>query len=83
MPRVIMSQTRYMKSDFVKWLNKEMYLNHITQEQMGTVLGITRQGFQKKLSSCNFSFEELVEIFQFFKTSQETVSELLIYRRRD
>lgn len=81
MPRVLMSKTKYMKSDFIKWLSAEMYFNHITQEQMGEVIGVTRQGFQKKLKNCNFSFEELIKIFHFLGTSQEKIAELLIYER--
>lgn len=76
MPRVILSRKKYLKKDFCSWITGKMF-HQYTQKEVGGVLGITQQAFSKKLKNCEFSFDDVITLLDFFKATDEERIRLL------
>lgn len=70
MPRVNLNKKKYLMRDFCEWIRGKM-LHKYTETDVARELGITQQGFSKKLKNCTFSFEEVVTLLDFFKATDE------------
>lgn len=57
-----------------------MKVKRITQTQMGEMLGISQQGFSKKLKKAQFTYLELVMVFEKLEMSGEEI--LSVMRER-
>lgn len=79
MPRVARKKREYTASDFVKWLEGEMWDRGIKQEDMGQLLGISQQAFSKRVEKRQFDVKEIMLIFHEFDTPPEKIGQLLKY----
>lgn len=77
MPRVTIKKKQYKISDLSKYIVGEMFAQDISQAKMATSLGITQQGFSYKLKHNNFSYGDLLTIFEVLKTPDETKKKLM------
>lgn len=82
MPRITAKNKEYKISDLSKYISGEMWAQDITQKEMAYHLGITQQGFGYKLSHNNFSYGDLLTIFDVLGTSEEKKVELMSLNRR-
>ncbi len=77
MPRVNLNKRKYKISDFSKWLKGEMFAQGLTQTYVAAELGTSQQNFSKKLKSSDFSYKELLTIFQLLQTDDLTICRLM------
>lgn len=77
MPRVIINRRKYKISDLSKWIWGEMKDRGITQSAMAERLDITQQAFSKKLKAHQFTYSDLLIIFQELEPSNEKIVELM------
>lgn len=81
MPRVHLYRKKYMKSDFSKWLTKAFIDSDKKRAELAEVLGITPQALNYKIRNVVFDYEELVTVFDFFKTEDADIIKIMKGRR--
>lgn len=81
MPRGYINAKQYRKTDLIKYLVGEMDAKHISQAQMGRVIGLSQQGFSYKKKTAEFTFTELLLIFNYLKTPDEQIIKLMKLER--
>ena len=74
MPRVKTLKEHYAQTDFQAWLNNQKKLQKITCADIGKELGKTPQSISLKIKNMNFTYRELVKIFNMFGCDPERIS---------
>lgn len=77
MPRVKALKKTYMPKDLRRYISGEMKDANITQEQMGRELNLTQQSFSHRLKEANFTYMQLVTIFQKLGSSEEDIIKMM------
>ena len=80
MPKVYLTKQEKLNNKLTVLVYGRMKVKRITQTQMGDLLGISQQGFSKKLKKAKFTYPELVLIFEKLEMSDEEI--LLVLRER-
>lgn len=60
-----------------RYIRAYMTFQEKTQQNMADLLGMTQQGFGKKLLRGQFTYDELVRIFRFLKVPDEKIVEIM------
>lgn len=76
MPRVNLNKKKYLMRDFCEWIRGKM-LHKYTESDVAKVLGISQQGFSKKLKNCTFNFDDIVTLLDFFQATDEEIVRLI------
>ena len=77
MPKSYITREQRQQAHFSAWLFGAMKTAHITQEQLAKRLGLSQPRLSQKLKKQNFSYDDLLVIFDVFKPDQKEVSMLL------
>lgn len=73
MPRVYITKQQQMNNRLVSLIYGTMKVQHVTQRQMADKLGISQQAYAKKLKKCQFTFVDLVTIFEVLDMQDEEI----------
>ena len=73
MPRVNLYKKKYLQSDLSEWIIGRMSSLGLKQEDMGTLLGITQQGFGYRGRKGLFDNTQLYIIFKELKATDEEI----------
>lgn len=77
MPRVAIKKKEYMISDLSKWLVGKMYENHLRQEDLGKLIGVSQPAFCNRMKKGLFTYEDLLILFKELKASDEEILKLI------
>lgn len=77
MPRVAIKKKDYKLADLTEYIAGKMYANEIVQSDIARELNISQPAFSKRLKKGLFSYEELLTIFKFFKSTDEEILKLM------
>lgn len=77
MPRLNALKTNYKVNSIGKYIKAYMILADKSQEDVSDELGISQQAYGKKLRNNQFTYEELLTIFQFLGISDEGILDLM------
>lgn len=66
-----------MINDLGAWITGQLYKNHATQQELAKELKITQQGLSYKLKTNSFSYGDMLTIFEFLKTEEEQIIQLM------
>lgn len=77
MPRVNLNKIQYKQKDFVAWLAGQMYFRKITQSKIADWLCVTQGAVNYKMQKCNFTYTDMLIIFDELGTSKEEQAKLL------
>ena len=80
MPRVYITKQQQMNNRLVSLIYGTMKVQHVTQRQMADKLGISQQAYAKKLKNSQFTFVDLVTIFEVLDMQDEEI--LSVMRER-
>lgn len=80
MPRVYLTKQEKLNEKLATLIYGTMKVKHITQTQMAGFLGISQQAFSKKLKTVQFTFSDLVTIFEVLELPDEDI--LAVMRER-
>lgn len=84
MPKSYITREQRQQAHFSAWLFGAMKTAHITQEQLAKRLGLSQPGLSQKLKKQNFTYDDLLVIFDVFKPDQKELDALLgIDRHRE
>lgn len=79
MPRLRQYRNQYKKADFVKWLDEQrLVLHKTTVREIAEWLYISEQAVYKKMRSNNFTFEDMLIIFDRLETSYEEQAKVIL-----
>ena len=81
MPKVYLTKQDEMSSRLVTLIYGTMKVKHISQKKMADVLGISQQAFGKKLKHRQFTYWDLVRIFNELGFEDELILSLMRERR--
>ena len=81
MPKVYLTRQEKMTSDLVSRIYGTMKVKRITQRQIADVLDISQQAFGKKLKNGQFTFWDLVTIFETLGFEDEQILSLMRERK--
>lgn len=73
MAKIILGRENQKKKSFEYWLAGAMKIKKIRQADMGKALGISQVGFGKKMKKSNFSYEEMLIIFDVLDATDEEI----------
>lgn len=73
MPKVYLTKQQKMNDKLVSLIYGTMKVKRITQQTMAEHLVITQQAFSRKLKVCQFSFAELIIIFDVLGFTDEEI----------
>lgn len=73
MPKVYITKQQQMNNKLVSLIYGTMRVQNIAQRQMATRLGISQQAFSRKLKNAQFTFSDLVIIFEELGTPDEEI----------
>lgn len=77
MARVTLDKRQRKKWELEGYISREMKKRHISQSMMAAELGLKQSAFSKRMDDANFSFSDLLVIFQVLETDEQTKSHLL------
>lgn len=77
MPRVAIKKKDYMASDMAKWLVGKMYENGLRQQDLAKMIGISQPAFSVRLKNGEFSYRELITLFENLKVTDEEVLKIM------
>lgn len=77
MPRGYLNKEKYRKQDLIRYLVETMASKHITQAEMGKVLGLSQQGFSYKKKNAEFSYTELLLMFHYLQATDKEILKLM------
>lgn len=80
MPKIFLTREDALTNKLIVLIYGTMKLKGITHSYMGDILGISQQAFSKKLKKGNFSYLELVSIFDVLEIPDEKI--LSVMRKR-
>lgn len=73
MPKVYITKQQQMNNRLVSLIYGTMKVQHVTQRQMADKLGISQQAYAKKLKNSQFTFVDLVTIFEELDMQDEEI----------
>lgn len=76
MPRVNLNKQMNMPRYFSEWILIQKNRNHVNNQAIGEVLGITSQAMGKKIKSNQYSLEDFIAITNFFQATPEDLVKL-------
>ena len=74
---VFLTKTERQNSRLASFIYGELKARNIPQAKLAKQLGISQPALSKKLSRKRFSFEDFVEIMDFFDAGEEEVKRLV------
>lgn len=74
---VFLTKTERQNSRLAAYIYGELKIRNIPQEKLAKRLGISQPAMCKKLRKKRFSFDDFVEIVDFFETGEEEVKRLV------
>ena len=77
MPRVYITKQQQMNNRLVSLIYGTMKVQHVTQRQMADKLGISQQAYAKKLKNSQFTFVDLVTIFEVLDMPDEEIVKVM------
>lgn len=77
MPRVAIKRKEYKLSDFSKWLVGEMKEKKLKQSDIGKLLGISQPAVSQRLESGNFTYDQLLILFDKLQTPEKDIIRLM------
>lgn len=77
MPRVYITKQQQMNNRLVSLIYGTMKVQRITQRQMADKLGISQQAYAKKLKNSQFTFVDLVTIFEVLDMPDEEIVKVM------
>lgn len=77
MPRVLIKKKEYKASDLSKWIVVRMYELGVRQRELGELLGISQPRLSEKLKKNQFSYEDLLTVFQRLKATDEDILKIM------
>ena len=77
MPKVYLTKQDKLNNRLTVLIYGRMKVKCITQTQMGEALGISQQAFSKKLKKSQFTFQELVIIFEMLELQDDEILSVL------
>ena len=81
MPKVYITKQDKLNNKLVALIYGTMKVRHVTQTTMADKLEISQQAFGKKLKNKQFTFSDLVTIFQELEISDEDILSVMRERR--
>lgn len=73
MPKVYITKQEKMNNKLATLIYGTMKVKHITQAMIARELGITQQAFGKKLKNKQFTFADLVTVFEMLEFTDEDI----------
>ena len=73
MPKAYITKQQQMNNRLVSLIYGTMKVQHVTQRQMADKLGISQQAYAKKLKNSQFTFVDLVTIFEELNMQDEEI----------
>lgn len=77
MPKVCLDPAKVKAQSVIAYVLAEMKKQKVTYKQMGDELGITQQGFSRRIECQNISVEDLIRMCTRLNIESSTLSELL------
>ena len=77
MPKSFVSREQYKEENIGAWVSGKLFKERKTFADLGAVLGITRQAACYKAHNNSFSYLDMVRIFDFFKSPDEEVLQVM------
>ena len=77
MPKVYITKQQQMNNRLVSLIYGTMKVQHVTQRQMADKLGISQQAYAKKLKNSQFTFVDLVTIFEVLDMPDEEIVKVM------
>jgi len=77
MPRITSRRKFYKEKDIGSWVRGEMAKKKIRQKQMADCMGITQQAFGQKVNKNQFTYSDLLTIFQELQTEDAEIVKLM------
>lgn len=77
MPRVFISREQYKKDNIGAWVSGKLFKEGKSFTDLAEVLGVTRQDAWYKARHNSFSYLDMVLIFNFLKSPDEEVLEVM------
>lgn len=77
MPRIHQKKKEYKEKDFAVWVLGEMKLKGISQDEMAAEMNVSQPTFSRKAKSGEFTYKEIIILFQKFETPEEKITQLM------
>ena len=78
MPKVLpLSRTERKKKEFEKWIRGKRSAERVTLEKLGEEMGITQQAAGAKIRKSQYSFEDLLVLFQSVNATDEEILKMM------
>lgn len=80
MPKVYLTKQDEMNTRLVAMIYGTMKVNKISQKTMADKLGISQPAFCKKMKKAQFTFQELVTIFEVLETPDSDILSVMVMK---
>lgn len=77
MPRIKSRKKIYMQNDIGAWISGKMREKKLTQADIADCMGITQQAFGQKLKKSQFTYGDLLTIFQVMEITDADILKLM------
>lgn len=77
MPRIKSRKKIYMQNDIGAWISGKMREKKLTQADIARCIGITQQAFGRKLKKSQFTYGDLLTIFQVMEIADADILKLM------
>jgi len=77
MPKVYLTREQYKQENIGAWVVGKLFAERKTFADLGEALGLTRQAACYKAHNNSFSYLDMVRIFDFFKTPDEEILDVM------
>lgn len=77
MPRIKSRRKIYKSKDLGSWVAGKMREKHLTQKIMADELGISQPAYGKKLEKSQFTYFDLITIFEKLEISDDDILEVM------
>ena len=77
MPRVNINKKKYAENDIYAFIRVQMSLRGLTQKDLSPVLGDSQQVISRKLKQHTLTITNLITLFDYFGTEEETIGKIL------
>ena len=73
MPKSCINISEYKKSNIGCWVQGQLRKKKRKKQELAEFMGITRQGLDWKVMNNSFSYQDLLDIFEFFESTNEDI----------
>lgn len=77
MPKTYLTREMRLRENFAVWVYGQMKVNHLSQRDVASALGLTQQGLCLKFKRQSFSFDDFVFFVKLFQPDEETLKKLV------